>query len=965
MRRGPSGVSESLGAVCIVALVACSNGGNRSRSGKADSDSRALVRLVALGDSQITRGAYDSARRTLNDAVARGGRSGDSAAVARGWTSICILDRYTGHFDEAELVGERSASLKRRLGLNGELARTFNALGNLANARGNYDAAVVRFRETRDAAEAVHDSVYVARARGNIGLAYANMGDLDHARTELLAFRDLASARHDARDEANALNNLGKVEARAGNPVAAIAWLNQARRQYDSIQFAVGEENALGQLGVAWREVGETSRALAYFDSALTLATRNGLLEPETDDLVLSAEVYEDAGDHRRALEVLGRARMLADSLKMESKLGHILLTEAHAYSGLGLPRLALTRATDAADHQHAADSPMDELIARLDVAEFAERTGDSAAAATAIGNARLLADKLGSGIARIQLALGSARVADIANRSDAVLAALASPVADAALLSAGERAEAEGLRARALFRRGEYRKAADAGRLAVDAVERLSRQVGSASLRTSYLSERSRAYADLVITLLALNKVDDAFRVADAARGRALIDQLSVARRDLPRTGAAGDLVAADSLLQRINALVEQLRIADTTRRSPEATDRATNRPSATLESALATARASYDSLLDRMNRSASRGAIVGASTVDVPSIQRSLAPGERVVEYFTAQDRLLIFVVSPQRVQFVKVPVSDTAIAEQARLARDLVATRNANASAPLSALYANLVRPLEQRELLAGADRLIVVPHDALTYLPFAALRASDSAPYLAERFSVVMLTSASALVPLRRARPAATRGNEVFAPLTKELPASRDEAAAVSRTLAANPTIDASASELAVRRALHLASIVHVASHGTLDTARPMFSAIALAPASGADDAGPENDGRLETHEVLGLTVNSALVYLSGCETALGASGSTGFRGGEDYTTLAQAFLFAGARNVIATLWRIDDRGASEFATRFYGALRASTPASALATAQRNLIHDPKYALPYYWAAYTVSGAGTNP
>ena len=350
----------------------------------------------------------------------------------------------------------------------------------------------MHFRETRDAAEAVHDAVYIARARGNLGLTYANMGDLDRARTELIAFRDVSAARHDARDEANAVDNLGKVETRAGNPVTAIALLDEARRRYAAIRFAVGEENALGQLGVAWRELGETSRASAYFDSALTIATKNGLLEPETDDLVLSAELLEDVGDHRRALGVLRRARVLADSLKMESKLGHILLTEAQAYSSLGMPGLALARARDAATRQQSADSPIDELIARLDVAELAQRAEDSAVATAALAKARRLADKLGSGIARIQLGLGSARVADIAKQSDAVLAALESPRADTALLSAGERAEAEGLRARALFRKGDYRAAASAGRRAVDAVERLSRQVGSPALRVSYASERT-----------------------------------------------------------------------------------------------------------------------------------------------------------------------------------------------------------------------------------------------------------------------------------------------------------------------------------------------------------------------------------------------------------------------------------------------------------------------------------------
>ncbi len=138
---------------------------------------------------------------------------------------------------------------------------------------------------------------------------------------------------------------------------------------------------------------------------------------------------------------------------------------------------------------------------------------------------------------------------------------------------------------------------------------------------------------------------------------------------------------------------------------------------------------------------------------------------------------------------------------------------------------------------------------------------------------------------------------------------------------------------------------------------------MFSSIALAlPAAG--DASPANDGRLESHEVLAMTVASRLVYLSGCETALGAALPTSSRADEDYMTLAQAFLFAGARNVVATLWRIDDRGGAEFAAHFYRALASETPPDALAAAQRALVHDSRYSAPYYWAAYTVSGSGST-
>jgi CHAT domain-containing protein len=73
-------------------------------------------------------------------------------------------------------------------------------------------------------------------------------------------------------------------------------------------------------------------------------------------------------------------------------------------------------------------------------------------------------------------------------------------------------------------------------------------------------------------------------------------------------------------------------------------------------------------------------------------------------------------------------------------------------------------------------------------------------------------------------------------------------------------------------------------------------------------------------------------------------------------------LAQAFLFSGADNVVATLWPINDRGAASFASTFYEALATLPPAHALATAQRALIANPAFAAPYYWAAYTLSGSG---
>ena len=127
---------------------------------------------------------------------------------------------------------------------------------------------------------------------------------------------------------------------------------------------------------------------------------------------------------------------------------------------------------------------------------------------------------------------------------------------------------------------------------------------------------------------------------------------------------------------------------------------------------------------------------------------------------------------------------------------------------------------------------------------------------------------------------------------------------------------------------------------------------------MAAGSGA----PEDNGKLELHELRGIEIGAELVFLSGCETGLGIAGSTLFSPGEDYATLSQAFLNAGAQSVVATLWPVADRAAAELAGAFYSSLARLDAAEALANAQRALIAVEEYGAPYYWAAYQVAGMG---
>jgi CHAT domain-containing protein len=118
-----------------------------------------------------------------------------------------------------------------------------------------------------------------------------------------------------------------------------------------------------------------------------------------------------------------------------------------------------------------------------------------------------------------------------------------------------------------------------------------------------------------------------------------------------------------------------------------------------------------------------------------------------------------------------------------------------------------------------------------------------------------------------------------------------------------------------------------------------------------PASG-------EDGYLEASEIVRLKLNADLAVLSACDTGVGA-----IAGEEGVANLARSFLLAGARAVVSTLWSVEDNATSLLMERFYGRLATGQPPDeALANAKRSIIKDFKSkAFPYYWAAFTVSGA----
>jgi len=919
--------------------------------------------LLTLGEGIYLRGGYDTARAVWSAALARSRAHGDSASVARALTWLGLAAWRTGDYRSARRLGEEALALKRRWALRTDLSKSYNALGLLAWNEGRLADATELFGNASAAAQAAGDRRGTAAASGNLALVETELGEFAEARRGFDSARVAGHALADARVEGNALTNLGMLDVRVGAPQAAVATLREARRLYAAISYALGEQNALAQLGTAYAALGEPRLAFAAVDSALALSRKEGLRQEEAGNLEALADLYHDAGDYPRALALYAQAGVINQALGLAVEAGSDLESEAEIHADLGTPDRARALAAAALEAHRAASARFEELGDRLLLADLAARAGDGPGADAQLSAARNLALHLGARRARADLALTTARIADRRGAARAGLSALHAAAPD--LMDGGYGAEQEAYRLemRAYARLGQLDSAAVAGRRAVAALERTRERYGSGLLRTTYLADRRATYADLVEVLRRLGGTEDAMAVADAGRGRALVENLAAAHAGEGTSGATGDRAAeGEQLLLRIDALAEQLRTAE----GAGDADTLAQAKADFLRTRLETARGEYETLAIGVEQASPRSAVAGAGLPDMAAIRRLLGPDEALLEYLVMDDSLLVFIATPARVTSVAVGITAGRLATRIRLTRELIVQSRHEPETRLVALdslYEMLIAPAQRAGLLGQAHRLLLVPHGVLTYLPFAALRNPGTGRYLVQDFTLVALPSAAALKALRSDRSAAPPSAApagVFAPEVKQLPATATEAQAVRRALgSAEVFAGPRATKRAVRRALATTGIVHLATHAEMNANNPLFSHIALAREPGAGTAG---DGRLDVHEILGLQIGSDLVFLSGCETALGAGAATDFAPGEDYATLARAFLYAGARNVVATLWRVEDRGAAELAGRFYRHLPGRPAAEALAEVQRELLANPRYRTAYYWAGYVLSGDG---
>ena len=228
-------------------------------------------------------------------------------------------------------------------------------------------------------------------------------------------------------------------------------------------------------------------------------------------------------------------------------------------------------------------------------------------------------------------------------------------------------------------------------------------------------------------------------------------------------------------------------------------------------------------------------------------------------------------------------------------------------------------------------------------------------NDRDRFLVSDYELAYLPAASVLT--RAPATAAPAGKLLaLAPARTRLPYAQLEVRSIARNYSRDSylLVGKQATESAFKRVAGRYQLIHLATHGYFNKWNPLLSGLEL-------EAGGEEDGRLEVHEILGMRLNAELVTLSACDTALGSGYFTEVPPGDDLVGLTRAFLFAGSPSVLATLWQVSDRSTLGLMHNLYEELPRSNKAAALARAQRAMAEGKgRLAHPYFWASFILVG-----
>ncbi|MBI1760858.1 MAG: CHAT domain-containing protein [Acidobacteria bacterium] len=846
----------------------------------------------------------------------------------------------------------QAQQLAERQGNKSALMTALRGFGNVYYSQGEHDSAYDFYQRSLKLAEELQDQSGKLNIILNLGNISFSQGDYGKAFDYYQHSSVLAEQLKDDLGTLRALNNIGSIYQLQGNFPLALATHQRALKLGRVLKDADLINKSLNNLGLTQLALNEYTAALATFEESLKLAEANGFKPMMMLALNNLAVVHEAQGQYALAESLYQQSLLLAETLSSKE-------SQAFTWSNLG--------------------------------------------------NTRRLQGDYRQAIELTERAIGMAR--QIGNQEVLAKASMRAGKAYAAL--------------------GQFEPARQNFATAIQAVEQLRTLARiSERDRQSFLEARIGPYYGMIELLIAQSQragtpdapptatvIAEALEYAQRAKGRVLLDVLQSGKADFAKAMTPAETAQERKLTRDLTTLNAVLYLE---RLKPQVDEKRVGE----LEKQLQQVRFAYEEFQVALYAAhpelkLQRGELQPLSLREISALLPDAHTA--ILEFIVAEEQTYLFVITkpeaatqpaaqaadslPVDLRVHPLNLTRKEVNELTERFRRRIANRYFDIQEMSGELYRRLLEPAQRQ--LQHTKTLIIIPDGGLWQLPFQALQAGNNR-YLIEDYALAYAPSLPVLQAMTRQKAARRHlsGNSpsllaLGNPLLGKMEQSPSEALLMGERLAPLPEtarqvnalkqvygaqhskvlLGAAASEDLLKAEAGHYQILHLATHGILNDASPLYSQLLLSqplaptgnpeaakPSSLAAAPGPgaavREDGLLEAWEIMRMNLQADLVVLSACETARGRIGS-----GEGIIGLTWAFFIAGSPANVVSQWKVESRSTADLMLAFHRQLQPQTgskqahpnTAEALRQAALTVLRKPQYRHPFYWAGFILIGA----
>lgn len=828
----------------------------------------------------------------------------------------------------------------------------------------------------------------------NIGDVYSQLGDCEQALSLYHQALPLLEKAGNKKQTAITLGAIGTAYSLQGNYPLALEYGKRAIGLHKEIGNKSSESNDLGNLAASYYEQGDYTKALECLSQALSIADEIDEKYKQQIWLGNIGSIYTILGNYVRALYFLEKAKNIAQQINDKNSEGYwignigiINLEQSDTTNGLENLKKALGFFIETADKRA-------ESSAYANIANIYTYQGNYQQALEYFNRALTIAQEIGNrfgeGETYVNIGALYLKTKDFPKAIEAFNNALnignqinALPIIWAAQFGLGQ----------VYHEQGNFTEALNYYKKAIEIIESVRGQLILEEHRSSFFANKITVYENLIDLLYQFHQQApekqydrEAFVYAERAKARALLDLLSEAKTNIKNVDP--------ELLKQQKDIFQNISRIQTRLYNEELSDSEMQR----LKSDLPVEEEKLEDLRFEIKRSnPAYAALNYPQSVSIAELQKKiLGKNEALIEYLIGEENSFAWAITRDSVRFVKLPEFNNIKNEVEKYLDAINRPPEPEVSIVSSgqSLYQMLIRPIIH--ILPNKPDIIIVPDGFLHYLPFEAVILSienNQLHFLIESYTIAYAPSASVL-GFMRANLSKTGaeidhqllafGDPVFGKKNikppeaqiiakteinergfyedqgfyfSRLPYAALEVKKIGEIFANEQTriyVEDEATEEKLKNEItNPYRMLHFATHGLLDEKRPGRSCIVFAL-----DDDPAEDGFLQMNEIFNLRLNADLVVLSACK-----SGGGKLVRGEGLVGLTRAFLYAGAKTMVVSLWSVDDQSTAQFMEKFYTSLvTGSHKNKALRQAKLSFIKGSMPALrhPYYWAPFVLIG-----